>query len=275
LIPGQNNQDQDKSIENAVRQKRADIKWEKFIQVVTPQERLFSGVMSRFFESQHEEVKRNLNKYKASTPALTKDAFGYILFSMQDANNKLATISKENVRNAFVSGLNLGMSDTNSYIDFNLYEPNIVRAVQSRVEFFATTINRTTADLIKDQLTAGIQNGESIIDISRRIDSVYEYSKNHRAKTTAQTEVIGAVNEGQLKAYKESGMEGKEWITARDEKVRASHQIDGQRKKINDPFILASGTKLNCPGDRSLDAPVGDLINCRCNLLPIRKMGEE
>jgi HK97 family phage portal protein len=252
-------------------EKKRDAKWEMFAHVTAPQERLFGGVMRRYFEAQHGEVMRNFNKYRATSQIVTKDLSAYILFNMNEANTKLKITSLPNVRNAYVAGLNLGMADTNSTIDFNLFEPNILRAVSNRVNFFSEKINEGTANLIRDELQAGIAKGESINDIAKRIDNIFKFSEDYRSKRIAQTEVIGATNDGQITAYHEAGMEAKEWITARDERVRLSHQIDGQIVDIAQSFQTNMGSHLQYPGDRSSGAPAGDLINCRCTVLPILK----
>ncbi len=54
------------------------------------------------------------------------------------------------------------------------------------------------------------------------------------------------------------------WITRGDEKVRISHvQADNTLKNENGVFIVA-GEQLKMPGDRSLGASAGNVINCRC-----------
>jgi uncharacterized protein with gpF-like domain len=163
------------------------------------------------------------------------------------------------------------MQDTGSSIDFNLYELNIAKAVDIRAGYFASKVTDSTVGLIKDTINEGIAGGESINDIAARLDKVYGFSKNFRAKTTAQTEVIGSTNEGQIDAYREADVKEKEWLTARDEKVRHSHLIDGQTVGISESFTTNDGNKLQFPGDRSTGAPAGDIINCRCTVAPITR----
>lgn len=57
---------------------------------------------------------------------------------------------------------------------------------------------------------------------------------------------------------------GKQWETIGDGKVRVSHQIArGQIQPIEEPFVLEGGL-LQYPGDGSLGADLGEIINCRC-----------
>lgn len=259
--------------EKSISEKSRNHYWEMFITMTIPQEKLFAEVMKRYFQDQHGEVMRNLNKYKEVNNAITKDLSSYILFNLQEANTKLRGRSIFNIRNAYVAGLELGMKDTNSTIDFNLFEPNILRAIEHRVGFFADKINQSTADLIRDQLSAGIAKGESINDIAKRIDNIFQFSEDFRSRRIAQTEVIGASNDGIIRAYQEAGMEAKEWLTARDERVRDSHRIDGQIVGITEDFTTGLGNRLQYPGDRGSGAPPEDVINCRCRVLPVKKKG--
>ncbi len=250
--------------------KSKDHHWEIFVNTTAPQERLFAGVMKRYFESQHSEVMRTIHNLKAANGGHTKVAVSAnIIFNTNEANNKLKNTSKASVREAYVAGLNMGMRSTNSTIDFSLFEPNIMRAVETRIGFFADKVNRTTVQMLKSTLDQAIQEGWTIDKVASEIDGIFNYSENFRSKRIAQTEIIGATNDGQVRAFDEAGIKQKEWLTARDEKVRDSHQIDGQVVDLTQSFKTNLGSHLLYPGDRSSGAPAEDVINCRCTVIPV------
>lgn len=60
----------------------------------------------------------------------------------------------------------------------------------------------------------------------------------------------------------------KEWVSVGDSVVRVGTfdhlAADGQRRDMNEPFVV-SGQQLNHPGDSSLGASAGNIINCRCS----------
>lgn len=57
----------------------------------------------------------------------------------------------------------------------------------------------------------------------------------------------------------------KEWVTIADEKVREAHvAADSQVVRLNQPFRVG-GQLLRWPGDTSLGATAGNVINCRCS----------
>lgn len=57
----------------------------------------------------------------------------------------------------------------------------------------------------------------------------------------------------------------KEWVTMGDSRVRPGHRAaDSQQVPSDQPFMVA-GERLMHPGDRSLGASIGNVINCRCS----------
>ncbi len=57
----------------------------------------------------------------------------------------------------------------------------------------------------------------------------------------------------------------KVWITMLDDHTREAHaEADAQEVDVNDPFEV-DGEELMIPGDDSLGASEGNLINCRCS----------
>lgn len=259
-------EDEQKFEEEKTKASSSQSKWEVFVNISTPQERLFAETLKRFFSSQHSEVMKNLNKFKEVGESINKDLAGFILFNMREANQKLKDKSRSHIKTAFITGIELGVKETKHPIDFNLFNPNILRAVEQRMDFFVQKNNESTANLLRDELNDGLSKGETLEELSRRVDKVFKYKEDFSSKRTAQTEVIGAINDGQLKSYIEAGIDKKKWITARDERVRESHQIDGQEQDIIQSFRLNSGVTLLYPGDRSGLAPAEEIINCRCTV---------
>lgn len=57
----------------------------------------------------------------------------------------------------------------------------------------------------------------------------------------------------------------REWVTVLDDKTRSAHaRADGQRVDGTNAAFDVGGDRLRFPGDTSLGASVGNIINCRC-----------
>jgi SPP1 gp7 family putative phage head morphogenesis protein len=242
---------------------RGGRKWIAFANMTSPLEKAMARIMTRYFEQQQSEVMKNVAKFRS----VQKDMFTQIIFSLKDWNEKLKTMALNSTKEAFVGGLIMGANEVGLQLDFDLLDPKIERILDQRLAWFAENVNASTADLVKEAINEGFQNGESIEGISRRIDEVYGYSRDFRSKRIAQTEVIGSANQGQWQSYKDAGVEKKKWSSAGDNKVRDSHRSN-QVVDINDPFSIG-GAALMYPGDRSMGAPAEEVINCRCTLVPV------
>lgn len=120
---------------------------------------------------------------------------------------------------------------------------------------------------------ARIQKPLTDEQIDRMVQRYIERSIAHRARVIARTEALRAVNEGSQMMYAQAIAAGtlnpdqltQQWNTARDLRVRDSHQpMNGQKQKYGTPFVSGSGNLLAYPGDPN--APAKETILCRCVL---------
>ena len=152
-------------------------------------------------------------------------------------------------------------------IRFDLHNTEAMELLERQGQKFAKQINETTWKQLKQSLIEGFLAGEGEKKLSDRVEHIMTLSKRQRAATIARTEVFRAVNESHYITFRDNGIQYKEWLTARDERVREAHAIaDGQKVAMNEPFIVG-GEKLMYPGDPSGSA--GNVVNCRCVVLPV------
>jgi len=133
--------------------------------------------------------------------------------------------------------------------DFDPTHPAVRAAIGERVRRFSSNVNVTTVAAIKRQLELGYAAGESIEEIANRIEAVFADATRRRARLIARTETYGAANYGTFLGAQAGGFGWKMWITSRDARVRESHRIDGQVKRINEPFELGDGRRMMFPQD--------------------------
>ena len=126
-------------------------------------------------------------------------------------------------------------------------------------------ISKRSLSLVRDELARGVEAGEGIDQLAERIDAYLRPIYAHRAETVARTEVINASNAASDFAAQSTGVVSeKEWIATRDDRVRDTHAgADGQKVGAEEPFSVG-GARLLWPGDTSLGAPAGEVVNCRC-----------
>ena len=128
----------------------------------------------------------------------------------------------------------------------------------------AKSINKTTLEALRHELSLGFEAGESIQQLTKRIEGYFEGNAKYRAEMVSRTEVIAASNRGAQDRYQKEGIQKKEWFSAPD--ARPSHlEANGQVVGINDNFRVGDDS-MQGPGQGS---DPSENINCRCSILPV------
>lgn len=157
------------------------------------------------------------------------------------------------------------------YFDENIFNENSVIWIENHVIKFAPEIQQTTHDSVVRSLKEGYEAGETIDELSDRLDKLPAFDRN-RSIRVARTETIAASNAGEFESYNQSDyVIGKQWLSSHDDRVRPDHAVaNGQKRKVDEPFNIG-GYKLMFPGDSSLGAPAREVIHCRCTMVPVFK----
>jgi SPP1 gp7 family putative phage head morphogenesis protein len=107
-------------------------------------------------------------------------------------------------------------------------------------------------------ISQGLTDGLGVDEIGRNLRKYFDDMSVARAKTIARTETGRLVSLATNEAYRQSAfVTGKEWLTARDDRVRPEHQLN-DRKVVAVDGIFPNGESY--PGEKS--------INCRCAIAP-------
>ncbi len=157
--------------------------------------------------------------------------------------------------------------------DFHLEDPDVQQAIRDRAATLAGYVTATTADAIDSAIAIGLREGMSMDQIADLVDqTAFGAGAGWRATMIARTESIGALNQGQYTAALDSEqVEGKEWLTQNDDRVRDSHADCEDQGQI--PISEAFDNGLQHPGDQDGDAD--EVVNCRCTLLYYDTLGTE
>src|SRR6266487_857929 len=150
--------------------------------------------------------------------------------------------------------------------DLNLYAPDVLVYLYSLAAQKVQQITDTTRAEIQSVLAQGVQTGETIPALVKRLNDLYLVSIiPKRSEVIARTEVIAASNYGSQEAAKSSGLTLKKvWLSTSDSRTRPDHaEADGQEVDMDEPFKVG-GSQLMYPGDSSLGAPADEVIQCRC-----------
>jgi hypothetical protein len=153
------------------------------------------------------------------------------------------------------------------------------------VRYFTEVRNRLVRipeevyDLVAGELSAGINLGEGIPELSARVDSVLSTTGSarwaNRATVIARTETIGALNFGRWESFRVIVEDDPDvqfelmWLATDDKRTRDTHvTADGQRVPVGSRFMVG-GAELAFPGDPS--GPPQEVIQCRCTMLLVEE----
>jgi len=241
-------------------------KWDLFIKGLTHFEDKLKPVLRRLFNDQEQEVLAKLDRQKAVEKRINVDS---VLFDLKDEVAKFRKNGKPILTDMVAAAGNEELALLSIGIAFDITNPRVTAFLERKAMTFAQEVNETTIKKLKKTLIEGIEAGEGIPDLSKRVSTVFDEATTSRTIMIARTETISASNFGALESYKQSGIVTKKgWITARDRRVRDSHQIDGQEVNLDDNFTLADGTQTQYPGGSGVPE---DDIQCRCTVYGVTK----
>lgn len=121
---------------------------------------------------------------------------------------------------------------------------------------------------INSAILQGINNGESMRKIAKRLEPILDNNKSS-AMRTARTKVTEIENRARLESYKTlekmGGIVKKRWLATGDGRTRDWHvDMDGQTVKLDEPFRDGLGNTLDYPGDGGGSPET--VYNCRCSM---------
>lgn len=153
--------------------------------------------------------------------------------------------------------------------------PTVIRALENHLRDRNVGlwghVSQTTHLQLRKTIKAGLQNGDNLPDMARRIQAEMRHYSTYEAERVARTETTGGMNAGGQAERNAVGIAWKEWISTIDVLNRGVDQNtpfdhirpDGQTVENRQPYTV-SGEFLMFPGDPSFGASAGNVINCRC-----------
>ena len=249
-----------------------DDQWWAFDSKLARRERPFVEAMRDYFRGQWQRLNDGMAKLFVSELSagrlfanVTKDNFDAIMQALDWAEEDtiLRKIAKDLYKAVAEEAGQQALDSVKEGLQFNVSDP-IMQDFLASKEFRIVNVNNTTRERLRKILIDGVADNQTVQEIKRTIQDVYEDFSANRALTIARTEVLSANNGAAIQGYKQSGVVNKkEWMSAKDSLVRDSHaEIDGQVVDIDAPF----GNGLQAPG---VDGPPEEVINCRCSILPV------
>ena len=233
---------------------------------VGPYEKLQHEAIKKFNADQKDEVLKNL-------PNLMKAIAEADIFDKKEWMGIMVDLSKPILSNLYEAE----GKEAASLLGFDGFRmtPEARRAIDRSMELMAESYNDTTLGLLKDFLQEGQTEGWTLDELTEKLNSVYDYSDEVRARQVAQTETFRIANDSTKEAWKQSGVvKTIKWYTAADERVcEWCDAMHGKTIDIDDTFfdkgdnaIGTDGSKLPITYDDVGSPPLH--VSCRCYTRP-------
>jgi SPP1 gp7 family putative phage head morphogenesis protein len=121
---------------------------------------------------------------------------------------------------------------------------------------------------VMDTLTEGLNEGESIKELSDRVRNEFNGMAKERATTIAMTETAAAYGTARQTAMKQAGIQFKKWLTSGNDNVRMAHRMmNGATVPIDAPFVVINPKTGSVDHVQHPADPEGEpwnVINCHC-----------
>ena len=203
-------------------------------------------------------------KFETDDESLEKIEFGFInnIISGITSNTLFKRIYKKIFR-----AFDRNYTFTQSQYNFKRTTPD-EEAIENLKTRELILSDKTTSQLtgnLRFELLEGLKNHESIDEIKRRLDKIFNGANTERI---ARTEILHSMNAGKYHAYEKSGVvKYAVWKAHKDKREgEDSKRLDGQIQPLGTPFVdYKTGKLFMHPPNRP---------QCRCTTVPYMELPE-
>jgi len=216
--------------------------WQRFATRTESQEGKVAEVVAGLFRRQEASI---LAKLKASR-GVRADPWDDVDFKARwrkEFRVAMRPVLRDIVEEAGQQGIaSLGLG-----LGFNVVNPKVLRFIEQRAQRFATEVNATTWDDLRKSLSQGIEAGEDMDLLAKRVERVMGDRIASSASVVARTETIGAANGGTLQGWRQAqdlvGPLNKHWVcVAGDTRVSGLNVTFGARRLYSGPLVELTTT---------------------------------
>ena len=195
----------------------------------------------------------NLETQRAGAGAVPPDSEIYLQVT---ARTRAAIVQ------AIASGWNTAIEEIGGGVLYDENDPRVGALLRDSIQEIKGA-SSTVAGRVRATLKAGTDAGDSPQELAARVRAKITEAYNGQARVVARDRTGAAYEGAHFEGMKASGIEKHEWLSARDERVREGHTIDGEVANMGTAF----SNGLTRPHDPR--GKPGQVIQCRCVTLPI------
>ena len=265
--------------------------WKRWTKSWRGIEREYAEAMRRYFMRQERILTKKLkqaysefaDKDAVSIKAAADEVIARVVFDLKLENGKIKVINKIHydkaselgIRQMFDETLSLEDEQLQAAVDAAMADRKL-KAKRTTSSYKISKANKTTQKLVSKQLREGLDKGESLDELTKRIEGILKGKKGRaRAQRIARTQTAGAVSSGRQTGMVHANVDRKSWLSARDNTVRPAHKAAEAKYSKGiavDQVFVVDGENLMYPGDPSGSA--ANIANCRCMTIALAAAGK-
>ena len=241
-------------------------KWEAMIKRMSPEEKTFDKVMREYAEGMGERAQASL---KTEVKAVSAND----LLNSEDEVSAIIKMTGPVYQSILAKEGKAAAELIGEAFDEN--DEAVQKSLEKGIKLMAKKYQDETLALLQDALQAGLDEGEGLDGLSKRVSDVTEFSIGTRAERVAKTETFRTANFATREAWKQSEVVSEvKWYTAEDEEVcEFCGPMQGTVVGIeqgffdkNEEIVGADGGTINTDYAAVENPPLHP--NCRCYIRP-------
>lgn len=197
-----------------IEEMKRNLLFETLYKALVPYEKKFVTMLKGIWEEERKIIVANIKKMRKAY--LRKDAIDQLLYPRAVAEKKLSAQATEIIlvilteRGPIEMGTIAGAEAV-----FNVQNLEVQKWLASYTPKFSMNLEEVNVAKLRAELIEGINAGEGIPELIKRVNLTYEHWNKVRSETIARSETIRASNRAAIEAYKQSGVVKKKvWITS-------------------------------------------------------------
>lgn len=202
-------------------------------------------------------------KFRAIDALVRQDGPDELMPPMSAAQAEAASRTSASTEASARAGWEALAAELDLDLAFSTLNPRVIQLLNERV-MAVKAAGGHAAERFRAALGEGIARGESIDKLEDRILAMYRQESAGQARVVARTETSAAFSAARNEGMWEAGIQRHEWLSARDDRVRPSHETtDGEVVSLGEPFSNGLRHPLEWGG------PPEETVQCRCVALPV------
>jgi SPP1 gp7 family putative phage head morphogenesis protein len=227
---------------------------------LVPWEAKWAAMLRAEWEKERRTILANLKKVRKAL--IAKADIGHMIEQILHPTGVHGDAIAEAARSLLVKQIaEMGPQFVEEYgfgIEFNADVSGVIKWIENYVPKFSKNLEEVSLDDLRTALRAGIEAGEGMPLLAKRVNAIFDEYNATRAEMIARTETIRASNQAALEAFRQSGVvDYKIWIASDDACDECLELADMDPIPLDDEFTTTDYETVLAPPRHPA---------CRCSL---------